>query len=247
MSKIPGQVRSGEPLRIAASDWNEMRSLCSQMRSWLSRAGNRATPSAPISILIRNTSGVEIPRFGILGLSDPLFDPADMEGLESFQETPALDGVKPSESDRGMFCIVLEPLGNDAIGKGLLVGVTPVKIDVTDTHHKWADIKVDAVSELKSATGGVCQILWKQTGIGSKWAYVLKGLQPQTIRLVRATGSVSAGSSGLFQYISGPKGAETDTDEDPVLMYSPGDDFDENDLGLSAWIDTGLEVNRRTC
>lgn len=68
------------------------------------------------------------------------------------------------------------------------------------------------------------------------------------IRLVRATADVTGGATGMFQFISGSKGSETDTDEEPVEMWSPpGVDWETDDKGYALFIDTGWEVGRRSC
>lgn len=75
------------------------------------------------------------------------------------------------------------------------------------------------------------------------------------MRLVRALEDINGGGTGLFQFISGDKGAETDTDEDPVEMWSPpGVDWSgteengpDSDKGYALYIDSGWEVGRRSC
>lgn len=75
------------------------------------------------------------------------------------------------------------------------------------------------------------------------------------IRLVRACEDIAGGSMGTFRFISGEKGAEVDTEEDPVEMWSPPgvewvgqEDHDpENDQGYALFIDSGWEVSRRSC
>ena len=68
------------------------------------------------------------------------------------------------------------------------------------------------------------------------------------MRLVRATEDVTGGTTGKFQFITGSKGAETDTLEEPVEMWSPpGVDWDADDKGYALYVDTGWEVARRSC
>lgn len=68
------------------------------------------------------------------------------------------------------------------------------------------------------------------------------------MRLVRATEAVAGGSSGMFQFITGSKGSETDTTEEPLEMWSPpGMNWEEDDKGYALYIDTGWEVARRSC
>ena len=89
----------------------------------------------------------------------------------------ALNGVVPIEDTHsGNFVILQEPLKDGDIGSGLISGVCPVSIDVSNSTHKFADVAEGQTANLKSGPFGAAQILWKESGTGLKWAVVQMGL-----------------------------------------------------------------------
>ena len=61
------------------------------------------------------------------------------------------------------------------MAEAALIGVVPTQIDVTDEDHDYAVAKASDSTQLSSATGGTAQILWKESGTGTKWAVVRLG------------------------------------------------------------------------
>jgi hypothetical protein len=49
-------------------------------------------------------------------------------------------------------------------GRALLVGVTPVKLEVDDADHAFADVTDGDAIKLTTADAGGAQILWKEAG-----------------------------------------------------------------------------------
>src|SRR5687768_12426349 len=60
-------------------------------------------------ILVKNTSGSDVERFGVLGIDAPIFTPT--ENLEGFKTTICLKCVTPTDaSHKSKFVILREPL-----------------------------------------------------------------------------------------------------------------------------------------
>jgi len=124
--------------------------------------------------LIQNTGGVTIPQFGIIGSAGSVLQPED-----AFQERVVLNGYPPADyvghaSVHGGFLIACEPIPMGKIGRAWHSGVCVVKINVTNNTHGFAD--ADSVNHdvtaLVSRRSGPCTILFKEYGIGLKWAIV---------------------------------------------------------------------------
>jgi len=88
----------------------------------------------------------------------------------------AVKCVTPAAGHTGSFVVLLEPIIDGEIGRAVVSGVTPVKVDVADEAHAYADIAVGQAGYLASGESGSALILWKETGTGQKWALVKIGM-----------------------------------------------------------------------
>jgi hypothetical protein len=71
------------------------------------------------------------------------------------------------------FAILQKPLAKSECGIAIVAGITPVKINIADVSHEYAELDT---SGLKSAETGAVRILWKEDGTGSKWAVAQLGV-----------------------------------------------------------------------
>lgn len=173
-------VRPGEPLRIAAEQINYLNSL---MRASGGFSGGTPRPQtfAPNTVLVKNTTGSTVARFGILGISGIAIDPtngsldgtgeADQRAIQ-FAEEPLLTGVTPTTASHGdRFVIAMEPIASNAIGVCAVGGVIPVRVLVNNTSHRFASVKDNDSTMLSSSDCGVIQLLWVEPRTGSnRWA-----------------------------------------------------------------------------
>jgi hypothetical protein len=84
-------------------------------------------------VAVRNTTGFALPRFAVLALSEPIIGPQD--NLGEFQTRVTFEGGTPYDPiAAGRFAVLLEPLDVNAIGRGIVAGVTPVKLVVDPDH-----------------------------------------------------------------------------------------------------------------
>jgi hypothetical protein len=203
------KVRSGQELAIPARAYNAFvdaalahREGGSSLRSRpphgrASRADHAAT------ILVRNDSGGDIPRFGVLGLDGPIIEPGD--NLASFQNQPAFSGSTPAAgTHEGRFALVQQPLASGAIGPAIVDGLSVARVNVADASHTYADIADGDATQLLSSAAGSARILWAAPGTGTQWALVSLGHAAG----VAGVGGTAENPLDLGQYAEHPDAAD---------------------------------------
>ena len=129
------------------------------------------------SVLLRvlNESGSDCPQFGILGIYRSLLDPNTT--LESFSRNIIIGGKTPllASHSNGRFVICAAPIKNGSIGLAYASGVCQVKVNIVDASHMLADVKNGDNTMLESTDKGGCSILLRESGPGTKWAFVRFG------------------------------------------------------------------------
>ncbi len=171
------KVSPGQALKIPAAAYNAFVDAAKATRGVQQHAG-RDTQREQTQALtpIKNTSATTIPRFGILGINGPLFQPSD--ALESFKRRAAFTGGVPSDvAHMGKFVIALEPIAPGALGMACAGGLCAVQVDIpTDgRERRYADIATGSTANLKASDRGAATILWHEPGTGIKWAIVRLG------------------------------------------------------------------------
>ncbi|MBL8747066.1 MAG: hypothetical protein JNK58_12020 [Phycisphaerae bacterium] len=176
------KVRPREALRIPAAAYNAFIDAARahrEGREMGSRdAGREVFRGALIPIL--NTTGATIPRFGILGIDAPLFDPGDAP--EAFRRRVALRGVTPTAADHsgGKFVVALEPIpaGRLAVACGAGLCAARVEFPTDDgRERRFADVADGVTANLMAGDRGSASILWREPGAtaGVKWAIIRLG------------------------------------------------------------------------
>jgi hypothetical protein len=127
------------------------------------------------TVLVKNNSGSDVDRFGVLGIDDILISPDD--NLESFKDQDAFIGVTPTKaSHTGLYVIAWEPIPKDAIGWAYAYGVCTVQVNIDLEGDDTADVANSDRTQLESGPIGSAQILWVESpGTGTKWAKVRIG------------------------------------------------------------------------
>lgn len=171
------KIRVGDHLDgIPGAAWNsflDTAQWAKQQQQFGAAAPGLVLPERGVVALIRNDSGEARERFDVLSITGVIIDPAN--NLTHFQSRPTLTGNTPDSEPLGDFFAVLqEPLGDGKIGRALVAGITAVQLDVTDTGSRFADLAPDE-NVLRTQQWGCCPILWKESGTGTKWAYVTIG------------------------------------------------------------------------
>lgn len=122
-----------------------------------------------VQILVRNTTGSALQRFGIVAIEDTIAVYAT--DANRFKELDGMDGDTPSAS--AVIAVVQQPLSVNDVGIARLIGLTRCQVNITDESHGYA-VPTTSTTELTSATAGPVRILKKaSTGTGTKWCAVL--------------------------------------------------------------------------
>jgi hypothetical protein len=205
------RVRQGDAMEIQAAAWN----ACLDAAEATKRGGGgvvdavgRQFRQADI-VLVKNSSGSDVSRFHVLGISGVIFTPTD--SLPSFQNQVAFTGVTPTTaSHAGKFLVCLDALKNGQIGRAWIAGVAQVQVNIVSTADRFCDVKNSDRTQLQSMGSGAARILWQESGAGTKWCAVRIGDGGQPVRLGKTTATWTKGTSTTIDiYESGSAGSET--------------------------------------
>ena len=168
------KVRAGDPLDIPAPVYNEMLDALAWVRTQTPGGGGSGTaPLLPGMIYVRNDSGAGRGRFEVLGLRDVAITPS--ANLTQFLAGPILTGVVPAaDTDKGKFAVAVEPIAPGKLGRAWVSGVCLCRVNIVSANDKNADVTDGDATQLTSGDG-IAQILWSETGTGTKWALVRLG------------------------------------------------------------------------
>lgn len=225
MGRPPFQkLRPGERLpSIPATAWNGFIDAALDFQARQNDRTSRAFQAltSPGIVPVKNDSGSDCDRFHVLSPTGVLFTPSD--NLQEWKNAPVLKGTTPASSDLRKFVILQEPIPNGKIGAGLLAGISPVKIDVKHADDEFADIIPSDRAKLRSQPFGACQILYKESGTGEKWAYVLHGLPGSQILVGKTNTAINKGTgptNGVNVYRGATKGSESFVSGDTITAWN---------------------------
>jgi hypothetical protein len=156
----PGQKIPGLPTK----PWAKMLQLLAPDRP----NGPVGMPGADaVHVRVKNGTANPLYRFNVLQVAAPqvLFG----ENAALFFDDDALKGTTPAAA--APFVVLQEPLAAGHFGIARILGLTRVKVNVTDAGHGYADCTT-ATDKLTSGATGPARILWKESGTGDKWAVV---------------------------------------------------------------------------
>jgi len=125
-------------------------------------AWERASLTYDLRVLItRRSWGSDLGRFAVVGIGGPVIDPAD--NAQEFQNRLALSGVAPDAGEHsGRFAVLLGPAADGRIVPGVVAGVTVVKLKVTDSADRFADVADGQTGHLAGSPSGSAAVLWRE-------------------------------------------------------------------------------------
>ena len=169
------KAQAAQALEVSATAWNAF--IDAAQKSKDAQHDELTEASAQYRqadiIKIRNDSGLDLPRFSVLGLSAPIFPPS--VSLREFSNQVAMVGVTPTSSHLGRFAIVLDPVRSGRIARAWVAGVCQSRLVVDDEEQTCADATDGDPTTLTTREGGSAQILWREGGLGAQWAIVRFG------------------------------------------------------------------------
>jgi hypothetical protein len=176
MARPDGRLEPGQPLRgaISARAWNRAQDAADLVLG--ANPGTEGVPGSPVLkpyTWVYCKPSVTVARWGVLAITGMEITPTSSAGgaTASFEEMPVLTGGTPSATTTA-WCVAVEPIAANAVGRVAVGGVVQCKVDVTSADDKFVACKASA-AELKTGTSGEGLILWKESGTGTgKWALV---------------------------------------------------------------------------
>lgn len=186
MPRKDGRIEKGQSLRsaISARAWNRAQDAADLVLGPVPQANaGDGSPIASASnvLLVSNNSGEDVQIHGVLQITGVLIDPsggtfygtdAASRRAREFVRKPVAVGDTPLLA-RGAdnFVVCLEPIASGRIGRCAIGGVFAIKLDVSNVDHRFAEVRNNDRTQLRSASCGVMQVLWKEAGTGqNKWA-----------------------------------------------------------------------------
>lgn len=165
------KVQRGQALRIPASAYNAFIDAAADFRNRTlgieSRYKQRDSRSGVV--IVRNQSGSALDQFAVVELGSVIIGPSDNE--QEFRSRTTFDVTTPAE-EPGPMAILQEPIAAGGTGRAMVFGVTPVRVDVTDEEHEYAEVTPSEPGYLTSAETGAARVLYKESGTGEVWAVV---------------------------------------------------------------------------
>lgn len=163
------KVRPGDRLKIPAQTWNSAIDRAKAYRRSGGAIGGGSTPRSGWIVPVRNDTGADVGTRAVLGIGGPIFLPSD--SLDAFKQGVTFRGVTPEASHADRFVVTLGPIPAGQVGRAFVAGVYQVQVNVLDESHTCAHAVEDDVEKLESGSGPA-QIIWKESGTGTKWALV---------------------------------------------------------------------------
>jgi hypothetical protein len=260
-------VRRGEAVQLSASAWNKLMDMA--RRDGQRGASGVADPLLAKRdrdiVLVKNVSGIEYPRWGVLGLGAPIYLPTHnptggKQALpQDFAENLVLKGEMPIAGvHEGIFGVLLQPLKDGEIGPAVVSGTFGCVIVVQDERHRFADVYpsrpdgvpgaglssdtplVDGDVLLRSCDHGGAEIIWKESGLGERYAALRLVQQPRTrFRAILGTSHLMPGERFRWRYEWQEARIDADPDSDSFGSYVP------IDRGLSSRNKAGAQAEAR--
>lgn len=165
------RVSAGDPLQIPAATWNQLVDGLAKTTG-SSAAASRSFRNS-VTCLVLNTTGADLPQFGVVGLSDPIFLPSDDE--DEFLRQIVLTGVLAAGGNFDLkWGLTTAPILSGEIGEVVVQGLCYAKLDTADAETAGPD-NDGTVATLTSADCGLARVLWRADGTGAQWAIVCLG------------------------------------------------------------------------
>lgn len=133
-------------------------------------------------VWIQNNTGTDLDRYAIVGLGSPVYATSG-DGLVFFLNQPLIAGALPVVATHAYrFAVLLQSIPSGWNGEALVIGVTPVQVNVTSTSHTYADVAAGITSYLTSKAAGGAKLLTTPTQTGLQWMLARVGVEPAPAR-----------------------------------------------------------------
>lgn len=199
MSQFP-HIPVGGSLPRSARTFNALMDAGRRVQSnpMAENAGPGVAQGSQSVVWVKNNSGADVGRFGVLGIDNPIIDQST--NAQEFYRRVTFDCSEPTGgTHEGRFVIALDAIKDGAIGRAAIDGVVQCQVSMTNDADGFAEIADGDPDKLTSAAVGSAKILWAESGTGTKWAVVQLGSEVPPV-FAKITGSTSFGSTGAQWY-----------------------------------------------
>lgn len=201
-------VRPGQPLALAASQVNFLNSLmqASSMPAAGPLGGWNFTGN---QVLVKNSTASNVPRWGVLQITDILLDPNDGDvQRREYESMPCVVGSTPSGVRTQKLVIAVEPIAVGKIGRCAIGGVTQAKLATGSgvSAAMRARATDGDVTVLTPDLWGPVEILWRN----DEWALVRLD-QANPVQLGKTTAEWAKGATATIDVYEGSPLYETNS------------------------------------
>lgn len=169
------KVTKGKPFDAPAIVWNGFIDAANtNQANQINQGTENARALNPSGVvLVKNQSGLTIPRFGVVVVNQALLSPASAAFKN---DTPVFQALRYQYSSIWkVLGIMQEPLKNGRIGKALVCGITPAVVNIVNA-GRYAVPDLDNPFVLKSAHEGAFKIAWQPSGSGEQYCMLAVGM-----------------------------------------------------------------------
>jgi hypothetical protein len=125
-------------------------------------------------VLVKNTSGSDLDRFAILGISDVVTTQATDDEL--YKRYPMVVGSTPAKPDAlGAFVVLKDPIPNGGIGYAWCSGLCIAQVDIISTDDPFCDVTNSAANLESSMTGSAKIVVAESASTGVCWCVIQLG------------------------------------------------------------------------
>lgn len=169
-------IQPGDPIPTSARTINAMLAAARAHQAATQQPGDTLPGGSNAVVTIKNNSGSDVPRLGVLGLDGPLFTPTD--DLEGFKRGVVFKGVAPvTGTHEGNFVVCLDPIAAGKFGRAVISGLVQVQVDFASENDDGCEvIGADTAKLGGRIASGFARVIWKEPGVGTKWAIVELGI-----------------------------------------------------------------------
>lgn len=241
-------VSPGDKFKPSARVWNAFEKAANRsegsIHDRLEQLVQQFNSSGIVEVV--NRSGEQRGRFHVLGLGDTFVSPSS--NLASFKNAIVLAGEMPSVDDhRGRFGICVSSIAEDAIGDVTVAGLAVCQIEVIDDNHPHADIETDEPTKLVSNWWGGAEIVYKESGTGTKWAVVRIGAFSTNAVVAKTNAAHAKGATGSVTVWLGSGADATESTSVIEDVYNRYGDVPEGLFVRVCWDNGGPELVAREC
>lgn len=157
-------------------------------------------------VLVKNSTGSNLVRGGVVGINGPIIGP-DVESGGPYWQQVALDGITPtSEHVPDAFAIAREAIPSGKVGYATIAGACQTQVYMDSPVHSCAGCESGSISYLRSRMNGGARILWvESTGSGIQNAIVRLADTPEVgiVTVISRYAKTPVGSIGDFSVFNG--------------------------------------------